>query len=94
MVSPVVVQRAEGDPSAVDEDASESEVVPGTASSPPTGVSSTASGPGTTMPGAASPIADRDLDEMVRRLYPRLRRSLSSELLVARERAGTLADLR
>jgi hypothetical protein len=31
---------------------------------------------------------------MVRRLYPRLRRSLSSELLVARERAGTLADLR
>lgn len=44
--------------------------------------------------GAASAIPDRDLDEMVRRLYPRLRRSLSSELLVARERAGTLADLR
>ncbi len=49
-------------------------------------------------PGAsASPLAglaERDLDEMVRRLYPRLRRSLSSELLVARERAGVLADLR
>ncbi len=44
--------------------------------------------------GGAGPIAERDLEEMVRRLYPRLRRSLSSELLVARERAGTLADLR
>ncbi|MBX3030702.1 MAG: hypothetical protein KF809_11115 [Chloroflexi bacterium] len=46
---------------------------------------------------ATSPLAglaDRDLDEMVRRLYPRLRRTLSSELLVARERAGVLADLR
>jgi hypothetical protein len=55
----------------------------GTAAAPPT----------TPGGGSAAPIADRDLDEMVRRLYPRLRRSLSSELLVARERAGTLADL-
>jgi hypothetical protein len=39
-------------------------------------------------------MSDRDLDEMLQRLYPRLRRSLSSELLVARERAGMLADLR
>jgi hypothetical protein len=45
-------------------------------------------------PSATGSVAERDLDEMVRRLYPRLRRSLSSELLVARERAGTLADLR
>ncbi len=44
--------------------------------------------------GSATSVADRDLDEMVRRLYPRLRRSLSTDLLVARERAGTLADLR
>lgn len=52
---------------------------------------------GASAPAAASPLAglaDRDLDEMVRRLYPRLRRTLSSELLVARERAGVLADLR
>jgi hypothetical protein len=28
----------------------------------------------------------------MRKLYPRLRRSLSTELLVARERAGMLAD--
>ena len=39
-------------------------------------------------------MSDRDLDEVMRKLYPRLRRSLSSELLVARERAGVLADLR
>jgi hypothetical protein len=44
--------------------------------------------------GAPGAIPERDLAEMVRRLYPRLRRSLSSELLVARERAGSLADLR
>jgi len=42
----------------------------------------------------ATAMADRDIDEMVRRIYPRLRRSLTSELLVARERAGTLADVR
>jgi hypothetical protein len=56
----------------------------------PSGAGSTPGSPGSPV----SPIAERDLDEMVRRLYPRLRRSLSSELLVARERAGTLADLR
>ncbi len=39
-----------------------------------------------------SGLSDRDLDEVLRKLYPRLRRSLSSELLVARERAGMLAD--
>ncbi|MET0771468.1 MAG: hypothetical protein ABWZ82_00160 [Candidatus Limnocylindrales bacterium] len=55
-------------------------------------VSSSAAPAGTS--GGAGPMPERDLDEMVRRLYPRLRRSLSSELLVARERAGTLADLR
>jgi hypothetical protein len=64
--------------------------------------STTTAGGSTTMPstaasaapGGATSVAERDLEEMVRRLYPRLRRSLSSELLVARERAGTLADLR
>jgi hypothetical protein len=62
------------------------------ASSGATTVSSTTSRAAAS--GGAGPIAERDLEEMVRRLYPRLRRSLSSELLVARERSGTLADLR
>ncbi len=44
--------------------------------------------------GLATQLSDRDMDEMLRKLYPRLRRHLSSELLVARERAGVLADLR
>ena len=44
--------------------------------------------------GAAAQLSDRDMDEMLRKLYPRLRRHLTSELLVARERAGVLADLR
>jgi hypothetical protein len=75
------------DPS--DEDA------PGSAARPAGASNAVASagGPGGTA-GGGIPIAERDLDEMIRRLYPRLRRSLSSELLVARERAGTLADLR
>ena len=42
--------------------------------------------------GVGATLSERDLDEVLRRLYPRLRRSLSSELLVARERAGMLAD--
>ncbi len=44
--------------------------------------------------GLTTQLSDRDMDEMLRKLYPRLRRHLSSELLVARERAGVLADLR
>jgi hypothetical protein len=89
----VVAQRAPSDvlPAAPDDPA---------ASEGPRATPTTSHGSGTATTQPASPgggtatIADRDLDEMVRRLYPRLRRSLSSELLVARERAGTLADLR
>lgn len=66
----------------------------GTAAMTPDGTPSGAAAATASSGSPAAPIAERDLDEMVRRLYPRLRRSLSSELLVARERAGTLADLR
>jgi len=77
------MQLADGDAPAPAPDTS----APSTSSSAP----ATAGGP---TAGAAATMSDRDLDEMLQRLYPRLRRSLSSELLVARERAGMLADLR
>ena len=44
--------------------------------------------------GATPHMSDRDLEEMLHRLYPRVRRHLSTDLLVARERAGMLADRR
>lgn len=50
----------------------------------------------TSIPGGG-PIAgasDKDLDELARRLYERIRRRLSRELLADRERAGLLTDLR
>jgi hypothetical protein len=76
---------------AADGSATDATAEPAAAASTP--ASTTGGGPDTSS-GAGTAIADRDLDEMVRRLYPRLRRSLSSELVVARERAGSLADLR
>jgi hypothetical protein len=54
--------------------------------------------------GAAHPAAhhaghfgdldDQDVEELIRRVYPRLRTSLRNELLTDRERAGMLADFR
>ena len=43
---------------------------------------------------AAGAMPERDLETIAHKLYPRLLRRLSSELLVARERAGVLADRR
>jgi hypothetical protein len=88
------VLRDATDDATSDQDAVEAETAGSAApaSSGATTVSSTTTRAATS--GEAGLIAERDLEEMVRRLYPRLRRSLSSELLVARERAGTLADLR
>jgi hypothetical protein len=44
---------------------------------------------------AASPIdKDRELDDLARRLYSRIRGRLSAELLADRERAGIITDLR
>lgn len=37
---------------------------------------------------------ERDLDELAKRLYNRIRRQLRSELVVERERVGLIADLR
>jgi hypothetical protein len=80
--SRAAIQLAEGDAPAPAPDPS--------SPASPTSVSAAGPGPGSVTGG----LSDRDLDEVLRKLYPRLRRSLSSELLVARERAGVLADLR
>jgi hypothetical protein len=39
-------------------------------------------------------MGERELQELLRQLYPKLRLQLANELLVARERAGLLTDLR
>jgi hypothetical protein len=49
-----------------------------------------------TASGSSAPAAvlgDRELEDLLDRLFPRLRVRLSRELLVARERAGLLTDL-
>jgi hypothetical protein len=96
---PLTLLRDSTDVAATDDAGSEPTTPDASSPRTATATSGQDSAPGaaaTTAPsgGPATTIAERDLDEMVRRLYPRLRRSLSSELLVARERAGTLADLR
>jgi hypothetical protein len=44
--------------------------------------------------GDSSRLGEREIQELLRKLYPRLRHHLASEFLVARERAGALTDLR
>jgi len=43
---------------------------------------------------APSPASETDMDELARKLYDRIRGRLKTELLVDRERAGFLTDLR
>lgn len=43
--------------------------------------------------GPAGAMDERQLEDLLRRLYPKLRTQLARELLVARERAGLLTDL-
>jgi hypothetical protein len=43
---------------------------------------------------AASPRSDQDLDDLARRLYDRFRSHIRDELLIDRERAGLVTDLR
>ena len=43
---------------------------------------------------AASADKDRELDDLARRLYGRIRLRLSAELLADRERGGVITDLR
>ena len=43
--------------------------------------------------GGGVPTGDKELDELARRLYDRLRSRLRMELLIDRERSGTLSDL-
>jgi len=49
--------------------------------------------PTTSSPGAHNG-SETDIDELARKLYDRIRTRLKSELLVDRERAGFLTDLR
>jgi hypothetical protein len=54
--------------------------------------SATSSDPGAAPAGGAGP-SERDLDALAGRLFDRIERSLRAELLVDRERAGTLVDI-
>ena len=61
--------------------------------------SSAASAAGSTISGVASSLgshssAETDMDELAGKLYDRIRTRLKTELLVDRERAGFLTDLR
>jgi hypothetical protein len=71
------------------------------------GVSSMTSGAGSSIASAAgsavgsvvsssgsSKADEKDMDELARKLYDRIRNRLKNELLVDRERAGFLTDLR
>ena len=54
----------------------------------------TASVAGLSGAGASPADRDRELDDLARRLYGRIRARLSAELLADRERAGSITDLR
>jgi hypothetical protein len=58
------------------------------------GVGSAVGMAGAGVGSGAGAMPERDLETIAHKLYPRLVRRLSSELLVARERAGVLADRR
>jgi hypothetical protein len=45
-------------------------------------------------PAAATGRSDRELDDLAHQLYDRLRSRLRLELLIDRERAGLITDLR
>jgi hypothetical protein len=71
----------------------------GPAGEPAPGAAPGSAGSSATAPAAAGAppsIADRDreLDELARRLYGRIRTKLAAELLADRERAGLLVDQR
>jgi hypothetical protein len=59
---------------------------------PPLPVQALSEPPAPASAGAVS--SDRDLDDLALKLYDRFRSRLRSELLVDRERAGLLTDLR
>ncbi|MGH2463953.1 MAG: hypothetical protein ACRDGI_00685 [Candidatus Limnocylindrales bacterium] len=72
-----------------------------TASQAGAGSGSTAGSPSAVLDAAGNPVGaasradrERELDELARRLYGRIRSRLASELLADRERAGLLVDLR
>jgi hypothetical protein len=68
-------------------------VTSGSATSGPVTSGPVTSGPVTSGPQASGPL-DGDLDDVARRLYPRLRAMLSAELRHDRERAGRVTDVR
>jgi hypothetical protein len=102
----LTIQRAAGGSSAVADDEPEAEAAPmlqGVWYDAP--APGTSSGVSTASPASAGPAigaapspgqaaAETDMDELAGRLYDRIRTRLKSELLVDRERAGLLTDLR
>jgi hypothetical protein len=54
----------------------------------------TGGGDGAAAAGAAGAHSDRELDDLAHQLYDRLRSRLRMELLIDRERAGLITDLR
>jgi hypothetical protein len=87
--APIPVQRAVVIPE-IEVRPAPTEPAPGASSSPGASPGSPAA------PAAAASPAERDreLDELARRLYGRIRTRLSAELLADRERAGLITDLR
>ncbi len=67
--------------------------VPG-GGAPMSGAAPVAADAGIPAAGAAPADRERELDDLARRLYGRIRSRLASELLVDRERAGMITDLR
>jgi hypothetical protein len=101
----LTVQRAAGASvaEAVDEPEAEAPMLQGVWYDAP--APGTSSGVSTASPASAGPAigaapspgqaaAETDMDELAGRLYDRIRTRLKSELLVDRERAGFLTDLR
>jgi hypothetical protein len=92
------VQRADG-PAPVTAFASTAgpegaELAGGAGADPSTAAVATAQPPSAPGGTEAAERPELDLDELARRLYDRIRRRLRAELLIDRERAGLIADLR
>jgi len=78
---PIVMQRADTDATP-------------TAAAPAASMADEGPGAASTDPSPVSAMGEREMEELLRKLYPKLRSLFTRELLVARERAGSLADAR
>ena len=72
----------------------EADSLPPVTASSPAEVPQSASSPAHAPASAAQPAGEEAMDALAGKLYDRIRSRLKSELLVDRERAGLLTDLR